>query len=63
MSQRGSAVLQADVAVGLVWFLLIGGVVHTVELPTQRGHAAILSGQTLVVPGIVWKALGWRSPS
>ncbi len=63
MSQRGSAVLQADVAVGLVWFLLIGGVVHTVELATQRGDAAILAGQTLVVPGIVWKALGWLSPS
>ena len=53
---RGAPLLQAAVAVGIVWFLLISGVVDSFRLPSSDGDAAALAGKTLI-PGFVWKLL------
>lgn len=53
---RGSSTLQAAVAAGLVWFLLISGTVEAFRLPAGGGDAASLAGRTLV-PGVLWKLL------
>ena len=54
---EGSASLQAAVAVGAVWFLLISGLVEAVRLPASGGDAASLASRTVLVPGFVWKLI------
>jgi hypothetical protein len=51
---RGSPATQAAVAVSVVWFLLIGGVVDTTTLPAGGGDARAMAGKTLI-PGVIWK--------
>lgn len=46
-------------AVGVVWFLLIGGVVDTTTLPAGAGDARAMAGRTLI-PGVIWK-VAWVS--
>lgn len=53
---RGTAMAQATVAAGVVWFLLISGAVDTFRLPSRGGDAANLAEKTLI-PGFLWKLL------
>ncbi|RZT83306.1 peptidase M50B-like protein [Pseudonocardia sediminis] len=53
---QATPTVQAGVAVGIVWYLLIGGTIYAFTLPTRDGDAADLRKRTVVVPGIVWKA-------
>lgn len=51
---RGSAALQATVAVGLVWWMLLGGALWTIKASTApKSDAGILSRRTLV-PAVIW---------
>ncbi|MDF2975409.1 MAG: integral rane protein [Actinomycetospora sp.] len=52
---RGSAEIQAFVAVGVVWFLLISGAAKVLSLRGRKGDATGLAKATVVVPAIVWE--------
>jgi len=52
----GSATVQAAVAVGLVWLLLLGGFWDTIVYGANSGDAAHLS-QVTWIPRFVWAAL------
>ncbi len=53
----GTPAVRAAVAVGIAWYLLLGGVIDAFALPTDDGDARSLASRTGVVPGIVWKLL------
>jgi hypothetical protein len=58
---EGTGTVQAFAAAGVVWFLLIVGLVESYQLPSNGGDAASLASRTLI-PGFVWK-LFWLSVS
>ena len=52
----GTPTIQAAVAVGLVWLMLIGGLRDTIADGADAGDAGFLAGCTWI-PRIVWAAL------
>lgn len=53
----GTPEVRAAVAVGIVWYLLLGAVIRNWTILTQKGDAESLQKSFVVVPGIVWKLL------
>lgn len=54
---RGSEALQAGLATGAAWFLLLGATYDAFALPTDAGDAMNLARRTVVIPGFVWKLI------
>ena len=54
---RGSEALQAGLAVGAAWFLLLGAAYDAFTLPSNAGDAMNLAKRTVVIPGFVWKLI------
>lgn len=52
---QAAPTVQSGASVGIVWYLLIAGLVSGVELPTRDGDATLLRDATVLVPGFVWK--------
>ena len=53
---RGTAFLQAAIAVGIAWFLLISGGAAALDLRGRKGDSASLARKTLV-PAAIWELL------
>lgn len=53
----GTPEVRAAVAVGIVWYLLLGAVARNWSILTGKGDAAALQTSTLIIPGFVWKLL------
>jgi hypothetical protein len=54
---EGSAQLQAAVAVGIAWLLLIGGAADNLSFRGRKADASFLAGTTIIVPAFVWELL------
>jgi hypothetical protein len=54
---EGSAELQAAVAVGIAWLLLIGGAADNLSFAGRKADAATLAEATVIVPAVVWELL------
>jgi hypothetical protein len=54
---RGSAALQAAVAVSIVWFLLISGAAEVFSLSGRKADAKLLADSTVIVPARIWELL------
>jgi hypothetical protein len=53
---RGSAYLQLTVAVGIVWLLLIGGVIDAIRMDRGDDSDAYWMARRTWIPAIVWQA-------
>ena len=54
---RGGEVLQAGLAVGAAWFLLLAATYDAFTLPTDAGDAMNLAIRTVLIPGFIWKLI------
>jgi hypothetical protein len=54
---RGSTTLQVAIALGLVWWLLLGGVRSAWIMSTARGSDAWFMGRRYLLPASVWKLI------
>ncbi|MDD7964145.1 M50 family metallopeptidase [Actinomycetospora lemnae] len=52
-----SAELQAAIAVGIAWLLLIGGAADNLAIGNGKYDAKFLAGATFIVPAIIWELL------